>query len=266
MKKTKVLVVSSKGGVGKSTVSMQVVTPFLYEKNDGEKISFYEFDDENIDSLSYGGSVLSKRESIDVEEFVIMDKFLEILSQDEYACIDVGGNKSTTLCLDTLNDSGMISQIDLAIIPLLDGEQDAINAQKVYKRLKELDSDIKIVFALNRVKNEKYVKYQFDNFFGDVRGIFSDRNALVNILDEKEKDSYIAIEDSDIIKYSRKFGMTIYEIAVQHRDFTLEFEGAVDEKDKKLIAFKNYVYQNAKKYNESTLKNCFVKLDSIIKE
>lgn len=265
MKKTKVLVVSSKGGVGKSTVSMQVVTPYLYEKNKANKISFYEFDDENIDSLSYGGSILSKRESIDVEEFVIMDKFLEILARDEYACIDVGGNKSTTLCLDTLNDSGMISQIDLAIIPLLDGEQDAINAKKVYTRLKELNSSLKVLFALNRVKNTKYAQYQFDNFFGDTRGIFNDKDALIHILNSEEKDSFICIEDNDIIKYSRKFGMTIYEIAVQERDFTLEFEGAVDEKDKKMIAFKNFVYQNAKKYHESTLKNCFSKLDSIIK-
>lgn len=257
MKDLKVLVVSSKGGVGKSTVSMQVIAPFLYEQNSKQTVSFYEFDDENIDSLSYGGSNLTKRESIDVEEFVIMDKFMEILSKDEFACIDVGGNKSTSLCLDTLNDSGMISQIDLAVIPLLDGEQDAINAKSVYKRLKEFDSSIKIAFALNRVKNQKFVKYQFDNFFGDIREIFSDEDAVINIIKEDEKENYFCIEDGDIIKYSRKFGMTIYEIAEQERDFISEFKDASEEKARKLIAFKNYVYQNGKKYYESVLKNAF---------
>lgn len=263
MKKLKVLVVSSKGGVGKSTVSMQVIAPYLYEKNNKQSISFYEFDDENIDSLSYGASNLSTREVIDVEEYIIMEKFIEILSKDEFSCIDVGGNKSTSLCLNTIGDCGMIGEIDLAIIPLLDGEQDAINAKNTYEKLKELDPDLTIVFALNRVKNQKFIEYQFDNFFGDVREIFDDSNSLLKYIDEK--DNFICVEDSDVIKYSRKFGMTIYEIAFQDRDFISEFKNANEEKQKKLIAFKNYVYQHGRKYYQSTLKVCFEKLDNIIK-
>jgi len=263
MKKFKVLVVSSKGGVGKSTVSMQIVAPYLYEKNNKQPISFYEFDDENVDSLSYGASNLTNREVIDVEDFIIMEKFIEILSKDEFACIDVGGNKSTSLCLNTISDCGMVSEIDLAIIPLLDGEQDAINAKKTYDRLKELDKNINIVFALNRVKNQKFVQYQFDSFFGDIREIFDDSDAIINFIEKK--DQFICVEDNDVVKYSRKFGMTIYEIAFQNRDFISEFKDASEEKQKKLIAFKNYVYQHGKKYYENTLKSCFEKLDSIIK-
>lgn len=262
MNKLKILVLSSKGGVGKSTVSMQIVIPYLFEKNNKNSISLYEFDDENIDSLSYGGSRLSNRESIDVEEFMIMEKFIEILSKDEFCCIDVGGNKSTSLCLDTLNDCGMISQVDLAIIPLLDGEQDAINAKSVYNRLKEMDSSVKIIFALNRVKNQKFVEYQFDNFFGDIRGIFDDKDALIHNIENK--DAYICVDDSDMIKYSRKFGMTIYEIAEQDRDFIVEFKNANEEKQKKLIAFKNYIYQNAKRYFENTIQLCYRRLDKFI--
>jgi cellulose biosynthesis protein BcsQ len=262
MKKLKILVLSSKGGVGKSTVSMQIIAPYLYEKNQRNMISFYEFDDENIDSLSYGGSFLSNRESIDVEEFLIMEKFIEILSKDEFCCIDVGGNKSTTLCLNTLNDCGMISQIDLAIIPLLDGEQDAINAKNVYDSLKKMDPNIKIIFALNRVKNQKFIEYQFDNYFGDIREIFDDSSALIHHIEDK--DNYICIEDSDMIKYSRKFGITIYEIAEQNRDFISELKDTNEEKEKKLIAFKNYVYQNSKKYSDNTIQLCFERLDKFI--
>jgi cellulose biosynthesis protein BcsQ len=265
MKSLKVLVVSSKGGVGKSTVSMQIIAPYLYQKNNNNKISFYEFDDENIDSLSYGGSQLSHREPIEVEEFVLMDKLIEILSRDEFCCIDVGGNKSTTLCIDAINGSGMVNMIDLAVIPLLDGEQDAINAKKVYDLLKELNPDINILFALNKVKNPKYIKYQFDSFFGDIRGIFDDSDAIVKHIEDNEKENYIIIEDNDIIKYSRKFGTTIFEIAEQKRDFMLELEKADQEKEKKLIGFKNYVYQNGKKYYENILRPCFTKIDQILK-
>ena len=266
MKKLKILILSSKGGVGKSTLAMQVITPYLYEKNLKERINFFEFDDENVDLLSYGGSNLSNRESIDVEEFVIMDKFIDILSKEQFCCIDVGGNKSTTLCLDTLNDCGMINEIDLVVIPLLDGEQDAVNAKKVYTQLMEISPDVNVAFALNRVKNAKFVEYQFDNFFGDIRGIFENKNFVLNEIQEKHKNNYIIIEDSDIIKYSRKFGMTIYEIAAQQRDFVAEFQNVSQEKEKKVLAFKNYVYQNGKKYYEHTLKECFQKLDKIIKK
>lgn len=265
MENLKVLVVSSKGGVGKSTISMQLVAPYLFEKNDRKEVKFYEFDDENIDSLSYGASVLTNREPIDVEEFVIMDKFIEILSKDESCCIDVGGNKSTSLCLQTINDCGMINSIDLVVIPLLDGEQDAINAVNIYNELKEISRDIKILFALNRVKNLKFVQYQFDNFFGDVRGLFEDRNAVLNQIGQDKVEDFVSIEDSDMIKYSRKFGMTIYEIAAQKRDFTLEFEKTNEEKEKKLIAFKNYVHQHSKKYYENSIKANFERIDKFIK-
>ena len=264
LKKLKILVVSSKGGVGKSTVSMQIVAPFLFEKNSNNAISFYEFDDENIDSLSYGASSITNREVIDVEDFIIMEKFIEILSKDEFSCIDVGGNKSTTLCLQTLRDCGMSSELDLAIIPLLDGEQDAINAKKTYDVLKELDPNLKIVFALNRVKNKKFITYQFDNFFGDARGIFDDKSALVNFIDEK--DNFLSIEDSDVIKYSRKFGMTIYEIAKTSRDFSSELKTENNEKKKKLIAFKNYVYENSKKYYNEVIRDSFNKFELILKD
>ena len=265
MNKTKILVVSSKGGVGKSTVAMQLIAPYLFIKNKNEQVEFYEFDDENIDSLSYGGSNLTIREPIDVEEFVILDKFIEILSKDQFCCIDVGGNKSTTLCLDTLENCGMASHIDCAVIPLLDGEQDAINAKNIYNRLKEIDPNMTVVFALNRVKNQKYMKYQFENFFGDIRGIFDDSYAIVNYIAEDEVQNYIPVEDSDVIKYSRKFGVTVYEIAVQQRDFAAEFEAADEEKKRKLVGFKHYVYQNSKRYFESVLNPCFKKLDSLLK-
>ena len=257
----KILVVSSKGGVGKSTVAMQVIAPYLYNKNKNKPVNFYEFDDENIDSLSYGGSSLTIREPIDVEEFILMDKFIDILSSNKPCCIDVGGNKSTTICLEVLNDCGMGYELDLAVIPLLDGEQDAINAMKTYKRLKKINKEMKILFALNKVNNKKYIKEQFENFFGDIRGIFDDQNAIVKQIDQKDINNYIVIQNSDTIKFSRKFGTTVFEIANQNKDFDTEFKIANKEKEKKLIAFKHYVYQNSKKYYEDTLKECFSKID-----
>jgi len=262
----KIVVISSKGGVGKSTISMQVITPYLYEKNNKQPIQFYEFDDENEDSLSYGGSKLTERKLIEVADEILFTQMLEILSSDENICIDIGGNKSTTMALNALNKTGAIYEVDMAVIPMLDGEQDAINASKIYQQLKNANPDIKIVFALNKVKQLKYLKYQFDNFFGDIRGIFNDINALIHILEEYEKNNYIALLDDDVIKYSRKFGTTIYEIANQNRDFKMEMKKVNDIREKKLIGFKSFVYENSKLYLNDVLKPTFEKLDKIIEK
>ncbi|NPA10789.1 MAG: hypothetical protein GXO62_00925 [Epsilonproteobacteria bacterium] len=262
MKKLKLITISSKGGVGKSAISMQILAPYLYEKNNKEPINYYEFDNENVDLLSYGDSQLTKREQIEIEEFIVADKLIEVFSQDAHSVIDIGGNKSASMILEAIETSGIGELIDLAVIPMLDGEQDAINAKKVYDQLKAANPNMNIVFALNRVINPKYVEYQFENFFGDVRGIFKNIFYLQSYIDKK--DNYITIDNSDLIKFSRRFGITIYEIANAQRDFTSQIKNHKDINEAKLLMFKNYIYQNSKRYYESTIKKCFGKFEEIL--
>lgn len=264
----KIIVVSSKGGVGKSTISMQLIAPYLYERSGDNAVSFYEFDDENSDSLSYGASVLTKREIIEVDSGILKENLTEILLKNKNACLDIGGNKTTTMVLNALDDSAMINFIDLAVIPLLDGEQDAINATIIYTTLKDMKPDLKFLFVLNRAKNSRYIKYQFDNFFGDVRGILSDKQAVKNYLFEEDYENYIAMLDDDIIKFSRRFGLTIFEIAKMKKDFAkmlkLKREKLSQEDEIKVIGFKNYVQKASKSYFEDVLKPSFLKLDHIM--
>ena len=67
-----------------------------------------------------------------------------------------------------------------------------------------------------------------------IREIFDDKDCLMNNINQRYKENFICIDDSDIIKYSRKFGTTIYEIATQDRDFVSEFKDANEERQKKL--------------------------------
>ncbi len=263
----KIMVVSSKGGVGKSTISMQLIAPYLYIRNDKKPIKFYECDDENSDSLSFGASNLIDRKLIKVDVPILREELLEIFSKPEFTCMDIGGNKSTTMVLDALDLSGAIHFVDLAVIPILDGEQDAINASVVYTQIKSMNPNIKFLFVLNRCKNERFLEYQFENYFGDVRGIFSEKYAVKNYLFDNDKDNYIALLDDDVIKYSRKFGLTIYEIAKQQRDFIPELKVKVEkmtnEQEAKLLSFKNYVNKSAIKYYENVLIKGFKKIDKI---
>lgn len=264
----KILVLSSKGGVGKSTIAMQVVTPYLYVHNNKRVIKYYEFDDENKDYLSFRGSSLSERANIEVNDNFLRDEITEIFSQKESLCVDIGGNRTTTLALKVFKESGMIHLVDLVIIPLLDGEQDGINAALVYKSLKKLNASIKVLFILNKVKTAEKITYQFENYFGDPRGIFSSKYALKSYLSKKDFDNHSFLLDNDVIKYSRRFGLTIYEIAKQKRDFMSDLRANMDKNctsdEIKLLSFKNYIDNASKDYYSNVLVPIFKKMDKIL--
>jgi hypothetical protein len=266
----KIMVVSSKGGVGKSTISMQLIAPYLYIHNEKKPVRFYECDDENSDSLSFGASNLIDRKLLKVDVPILREELHEIFSKPDFTCIDIGGNKSTTMVLDAMDLSGAIHFVDLAVIPILDGEQDAINASVVYSQIKSMNPDIKFLFVLNRCKNERFLEYQFENYFGDIRGIFNEKYAVKNYLFDEDKNNYVAFLDDEVVKYSRKFGLTVYEIAKQQRDFIPELkikvENMTNEQETKLLSFKNYVNKSATKYYENVLLNGFRMIDKILKK
>jgi MinD-like ATPase involved in chromosome partitioning or flagellar assembly len=263
----KIVVISSKGGVGKSTVSMQVVVPFLYRLNDNKVVKYYECDDENKETQSYNHSELTERKSIKMSDKLVMsDSLIEAIHSDDSCCIDVGGNKSTTMVVNSLSENGLLFFIDLVVIPLLDGEQDAINAIAIYKELKKLNPKIKFLFALNRARNMEQIHYQFDNFFGDVRGVFENKYEIQKILDDDEKENYISVVDDNIIKYSRKFGITIYEISQDKRDFIAQMQGNKDltMREKKLLSLKYYLQTSSVSYVADVLNKNFEKIKQIL--
>jgi len=269
-KKLKIAVISSKGGVGKSTVSMQLILPYLFEKNDFIPINHYEFDDENNDSSSFGASSLSIRRQISVSSPLLREELAEIFAKDESICLDIGANKTTMTLIEALNDSAMINFLDLVVIPLLDGEQDSINASFIYSVLKGYNPKLKFAFVLNRVRDAKHVKHQFENYFGDVRGIFKNINAVTDNIFDEDKDNYILMMDHDIVKYSRRFGLTIYEIAKQKKDFIEALKDSISstlqEKEVKLLSFKNYVSKSANSYEKDVINIAFKKIDKILGE
>lgn len=265
----KVLSISTKGGVGKSTASVQMIVPALFELGNGAKVRLCECDDENSDSLSYGASQLFTRNLIGVDTPVLREELFEILASSGCTCIDVGGNKSTALVLEALSSSGAIGFVDLAIIPLLDGEQDGINAIDVYRRLKLLSPKLPVLFLLNRVKNIHYIQHQFENYFGDVRGIFRNINAVIDCIDSGTGDTHIAMLESDMVKYSRRFGLSVYEIASQERDFMVSFslrESVVENLDEaKLLSFKYFVNNECKNYLNTSLRDGMSAIQSTIR-
>lgn len=263
----KIITINSKGGVGKSTTSMQVIAPFLYQHIGNKKVNFVELDDENQDSTTFARSELVEAQQIQITGTDLDSKLLDIIIDNENIIIDVGGNKTTTFVIDSLSNTGIINALDLIVIPLGDGEQDASNAIKLYNRVRELNNEIKIVFALSRVDSSMDLEMQFFDFFGDKQGRVDDRDGLIDKI-KPEDQNIIKIRNSEVIKYSRAFGITAYELSDKNVDDVKEkMKQALGKKDNakvKKLAYRQTILNKAAEYRRSVLDPAFEVLKTLV--
>ncbi len=264
----KILVMNSKGGSGKSTVATQVVLPWLFTRAYNQKIAlYYEFDDENNHSWPFPNSVIARSIPVQVSQTDLRTKVTDILLQKECSvCIDVGANKTSIALQQALFDTGMIHAIDIVIIPMMDGEVDALNAIALAKAVREA-SDVPILFALNRHNEMRELESQFNLFLGDKRD-FIQEDGLINQLPLSDRD-YFVIRDSDAIKYSRLFGVTLWEVSQLDKDFDREIRNAmrnnnVSSDEIRFMSFKKGIYQDCLNYNDDVLAPIFKMLDSTV--
>lgn len=264
MDKLKCIVLNTKGGVGKSTVAMQLLAPYIFNRFD-EVSKFYELDNENDDASAFEASTIIETHKIIVNKD-IKDKLSEIITQDNHMIIDIGANKTATAVLSALMDSGMIYAVNLVVIPLLDGEQDAINAVMTYMSIRDTIKKPKILFVLNRHNESRDIHAQFDIFLGDKRGFFDDQGLISYIKDEDKNIAFLT--DSDVIKYARKFHLSVYELSKLERDIDAELRLAIEEKQDaqtiRFLGFKRSVQNDAIDYTKKTLAKAFEKIDALL--
>jgi cellulose biosynthesis protein BcsQ len=261
----KIVVINTKGGVGKSTISVQIGVTYLYAKT-RQRVDHFEFDDENQDAAAFYDSSILNIHHEKVGRAELREKITDTLIDYENVVIDVGANKTATKFLDALIDSGMLNMVDLIIIPLMDGENDATSAANTYFKIREANKDVKIIFALNRVNTTRDLKAQFNIFLGDPREVFNNCGIIESILPNDR--NYIQLTDSDTIKYSKNFGKSVWELAKVDRDLEDELKKAIiEKKDKKtikLLSFKTAVQKDCKKFTEEILEPVFKYLSEVI--
>jgi len=259
-----IIIPQTKGGVGKSTVAMQVIAPYLYKKH-GKKITYIEIDDENNDSQSFtrteivNKKMLSTNRIKELDELILMDDNHEII-------VDVGGNKTSSLVLEEISKVGTFGNVKW-IVPMGDGELDGKNAIATMKKLNKIESNSQdnLMFALNRAINteEDYLHEQFINFFG--------HKYLANnstITDFVKDPRYFALKNDKVITMSRYLGSTVWEMAYNSTDFTkkaVEAKDAGDIESAKKYLFFRRIQTEAKDYVLNTLNGIFFQLDSFIK-
>ena len=264
MEKIKCIVLNTKGGVGKSTVAMQLLAPYIFNRF-YEVPKFYELDNENDDANAFEASMIIEAHKIIVNKD-IKDKLSEIITEDNHMIIDIGANKTATAVLSALMDSGMIYAVNLVVIPLLDGEQDAINAIMTYMSIRDTIKKPKILFVLNRYNETRDIHAQFDIFLGDKRGFFDDQGLISYVKEEDKNIAFLA--DNDVIKYARKFHISVYELSKLERDIDYELRVALEEKQDaqtiRFLGFKRSVQNDAVKYMKKTLTKAFEQIDTLL--
>ena len=66
-----IIIPQTKGGVGKSTVAMQVIAPYLYKKH-GKKVTYIEIDDENNDSRSFTRTEIVNKKMLEGKDVIVV--------------------------------------------------------------------------------------------------------------------------------------------------------------------------------------------------
>ena len=258
-----IIIPQTKGGVGKSTVAMQVIAPYLYKKHN-KKITYIEIDDENNDSKSFTRTeivnkrMLSTNKLQELDEMILMDDNHEII-------IDVGGNKTSSLVLDEIAKVGTFENVKW-IIPMGDGELDGKNAISTMEKLNKIEKDSQknIMFALNRAISieDDYLEEQFINFFG--HQYLASNSTITDII---QSPKYFALKNDKVITMSRYLGSTVWEMAYNNTDFTAKAVKAKELGDlqsaRKYLFFRR-IQTEAKDYVLNTLNSVFLKLDKFI--
>lgn len=245
----KIMTVNTKGGSSKSTTSFQVAGAYFLSRC--EEVQVLEFDPENEDNKCFSESKI-KTAQVPVDDDVSVELTKILAKKETNVCIDVGGNRSTTIVLEALARSRMHIAVDLFLIPMSGGSQDVVNAERTYNMIKDFNRPI--VFVLSRARRplkDPKIKFQFRNFF-----------------EKFPKAKFFYLRDSDAVDLSRATAQSIYEIALD-QNFKTALENQIvtcfqNGDDNGIFAAQTMldIYDDAGEWYTECLKPAFKLLDT----
>lgn len=213
----KFFVCNDKGGTGKSTIAMQILASFNHHLTNN-KSNYFEYDLKNKDSAGFVNSkIVSINYANDDHDLIyLLDQF----RRAPHAVMDIGGNLSTSIFLKEIKISDGFKKVDAVVIPFGKGDQDSLNALKIYQSIRAF-SDVKIIFAANMYEmpldsdnyDFGYICKQFPMFFGDKTARGATKTGIIEHIDKKDR-LFIAVPYFELFNWARSFNMTLYEIAI----------------------------------------------------
>lgn len=199
----KIVVVNTKGGVGKSAFSMQLVAPYLLSRFGNA--SLFEIDDYNFDASDYTKSGVSCNSVYVGSE---PDRALESLRMNmsgKHCVIDVGGNETAGAFMKAAGANHLARTIDAVIIPVTQTGKDVENAGKTFEMVKEQFKGYagKVLFGVTRIPSD----YGYDDLVYRLPD-------LMELAEGTGADGVITLPNDTSIPMSRMMGLTAWELAV----------------------------------------------------
>jgi MinD-like ATPase involved in chromosome partitioning or flagellar assembly len=193
-------VLSTKGGVGKTTIAQQLIAPYIHNKN-GDKAEIIELDNNNK------SNVLSEAETQEIKslrlhetENILLEKFMEVIAENKDVCIDVGGGDDTKAVLKALKELRLENEITF-IIPVLRDLSNQKNVIDTYAMVREWNLEARIIFILNRYQNEE-----------DFTGIIH----KLQKVEDKNIDVYRLNDTLLFDEIAKEFKKPLYEITLEY--------------------------------------------------
>ncbi len=246
-----ILVMNLKGGAGKTTTCSAVAS--FYINSTLIEIDKINTSDERIDSPYYFGMQMDFTSATSDNWLEFEDKLFE----DGVKVIDVGAVKLETFHSAMTINKGY-DEIDLIVIPAMDGSDDFIVAEKFLANLKSVGYDTsKILLVFSRFNpNEYSVQEQYNKFFRN-KDLLRDEYSV----DLDDDNSYSVIPDKKCIKYARDKGITVRSlIDDDDKELREQIFEAVGEQKRELQERRNCVI-NAKDLYNNYLKSLIEKIN-----
>ena len=197
------IITSTKGGVGKSTISVLVGCVFA-QKN--KKFKIIELDDNN-NSLKYAKSDILNSQNIETlrlknKDEALSNMLFDVMSDtDMDYIIDIGGGNDTFEVLDAIKSM----ELDKTYyIPTTRIKKYLQNSEDTFNYINDKDNTI---FVLNQYANIENLKNEFLYFFGNKKaGIKPASNLFVD-------SNFIAIPFTNYIQIAEDDEMSIFDLA-----------------------------------------------------
>jgi len=234
-----ILIYNFKGGAAKSTTA-SILASWL---KGAELIEIDQINksDSRIDSKQYYLSTQltfvneTSNSFLEFEDKIIDDSKINI--------IDVGA-----VMLDRFHTAmvtaGLYSDIDLIIVPAMDGADDFNVAIKFFENIKNLISSEKILIGFNRFDPIEYdgdVAEQFDMFFQNQKVLKKEYE-----IDLGNENNYFVIKNSKAIKKARAQGITLKSLVDEDLSVIKKMQREEKDKTKRLeITKKRMLVNNA---------------------
>lgn len=276
--------VNTKGGVGKSVTTLQVLAPYLYSQT-GIKPLVVDVDENNYNSNVYNQSKIMDCQCVEVKNFD--DAFSDIAAQvisRRPIILDVGAADITRSALSVIDSySSRIKNRMVWLVPISTGKNDVRNAMETIELIESIGANQSIIVVLSNAPEDHGVS---ENQINEITFLYFFGNKIMNIESMFElmgkKYPYLIVPGHYIIPATQSFKKTVWEVGKDFQTFdehvdqeilklhqtvadNPENEAKVYEESKKMTKMAKH-YRVAKTFSEYNLNETFKGLTKILSE